>query len=318
MDDCNMIKLMPTIFENYDCIQAIIANVLNHYKTPWQLMFMDVIGFEYSKLDGGGFKLHTGGIGEEALEKIYGIRQLSFTAQNISKIKDLINNNDLLCLYIDGFYCPWHNAFNKHHIAHYLLAVGFSDLNNTIICADPFFTTELKELPMQCVTFTEKNFVIRMNINEIADINNIYYKSKCYLKSTINNLFDNAKPYWERINDFSNYLSLDGLRKELYDYKDSAFIDWLISLNFLSKSRKCFIESLHYLSQIYQINFDASINDFEQLSKEWIKLKLCLLKHYYKKQNSADVLQNVRLQINALAEKEKISISNMNDCLKSL
>ncbi len=78
-----MIKLKPVIFENYDCVQAIIANVLNHYKTPWQLMFMGVIGFEYSNLDGGGFTLYTGGKAREALEKIYDIRQLPFAAQTI-------------------------------------------------------------------------------------------------------------------------------------------------------------------------------------------------------------------------------------------
>lgn len=83
MDGCNMIKLIPDIFENYDCVQAIIANVLNHYNTPWQLMFAGVIGFEYSKFDGGGFTLHTGNTDEEALDKIYGIRELPFAAQSI-------------------------------------------------------------------------------------------------------------------------------------------------------------------------------------------------------------------------------------------
>jgi len=258
-----MIKLMPVIFENYDCVQAIIANVLNYYKTPWQLMFISVIGFEYSKLDGGGFTLYTGGNAREAIEKIYDIRHLPFAAQTIFELKNSIKNNDLLCLYIDGFYCPWHIAFKKYHIEHFLLAVGFSDSNNTIICADPFFTTDLKELPIQYVTFTQLNFVIRMDQNEIADINSIHNKSIYYLKSTIGNIFKSTTPYWETINDFSNYLSLEGLRKELYDCKeDSEFIKWLISINFISKARNCFVESLLYLAQLYKIDFNVSFNDY--------------------------------------------------------
>lgn len=318
MDECHMIKLIPVIFENYDCVQAIIANILNYYKTPWQLMFIGVIGFEYSQLDGGGFTLHTGGKAREVLEKIYGIRELPYAAQSIFELKNSINNNDLLCLYIDGFHCPWHNAFNKYHIEHFLLAVGFSDSNNTIICADPFFTTDLKELPIKYVTFTHINFVIRMNQNEIADINSIHNRGMCYLKSTISNIVRNNKPYWETINDFANYLSLEGLRKELYDCKDSEFIKWLISINFIAKARNCFNESLIYLAQLYKIDFSGSINDFQELSKEWTKLGLCLLKYYYKQKCSFDVLQNIKLQIKVLSEKEKTSINNINKCLANL
>lgn len=317
-NECHMIKLMPVIFENYDCVQAIIANVLNHYKMPWQLMFIGVIGFDYSKLDGGGFILHTGGKAREVLEKIYGIRELPFAAKTIIELKNSINNNDLLCLYIDGYYCPWHSAFNKYHIEHFLLAVGFSDSNNTIICADPFFTTDLKELPIQYVTFTQTNFVIRMDQNEIVDLNSIHNKSICCLKSTIVNIFKSTKLYWETINDFSKYLSLEGLRKELYDCKDSSFIKWLISIDFISKARNCFIESLRYLDKLYKIDFNVSINDFQELSKEWTKLRLCLLKHYYKQKCSFDVLQNIKLQIKSLSEKEKIGISNINECLANL
>lgn len=312
-----MLRLMPVIFENYDCVQAIIANVLNYYNTPWQLMFIGAVGFEYIKLDDGGFVLHTGGQDEEVLNAIYGINELPVAAQSISELESSISNKDLICLYIDGFYCPWHNAFNNHHISHYLLAVGLNNSNNTVICADPFFTNDLKELPMKSVTFTEKNFVLRINNREISNINIIHQKSLRYLKYNINQL-KNTRPYWEEINEFSSYLSLDGLRKELFDYQDSAFIEWLISLNFLSKSRKCFVESLCYLSQVYKISFERSINDFMQLSREWIKLKLCLLKYYYKKQYSPDVLQNIKLQIKALAEKEKVCIIRMSDFLNSL
>ena len=313
-----MLQLTPVVFENYDCVQAIIANVLKHHRTPWQMMFLGVMGFEYIELDEGGFKIHTGGVCEEVLNEIYGIYEEPFVSRDFLNIKEAIRNDDLLCLYIDGFDCPWHNAYKKHHIAHYLLAVGLNDYKKTIICADPFFSEELKELAIQEDILTRKNFIIRWNREDIFDLKNIYNRSLWCLKNTISNMIRNPKPYWETINDFSLYLSESGLQKELFSCDDNAFNDWIISLNFLSKARNCFVEALSYVSRMYSLDLNDSINDFEQLSKDWLKLKLYLLKQYYKSKKSCDVLQHIKLQIRNLAEKEKTSIYKLNECLRSL
>lgn len=70
-----MYNIKPVIFENYNCLETIIANILKHYKKQWKLMFIGNLGFDYQINNDEGFWISPGYNNIKVLNEIYSIYQ---------------------------------------------------------------------------------------------------------------------------------------------------------------------------------------------------------------------------------------------------
>ena len=295
-----MIHINPVFFENYNCVQSIIANILHYRNQPWSPMFMGELGFTYEKTANNGFTLDTGSKDMQVLDHLYGITEIPLKIKSLDELKSALSCERWICLYVDGYICPWHTAYHKQHIDHYLLIIGIDKSEQSIICADPFFTSEIQRLPYRDIEWTNKSIELKV-MNKPFSYENIFP----FFRSIIQELISSTVPYWIIIKEFSDYLSLEGMERELFSYQDCAFINWLISVNFLSKARKNFVESLIYISKKNKFCPAHIADAFSQLSEEWMKLKICLLKYYYKKNATYQSLQAVKSHLTVLADMEE-------------
>lgn len=145
--------------EQYNCIENVLATLMNTWEKEYALMFSKNWGFtmlpsEMSKDDLIGYRIGGGEYNVwECLETYHDVCTKLFESEDMEKQMDVLDNElaegNPVVLQIDGFYTPWKDIYNKYHFSHYCLVVNKDDLNDSYGCIDPYENSLINLLPKE-------------------------------------------------------------------------------------------------------------------------------------------------------------------------
>lgn len=145
----------PVHYSSYTCIEDIIACVANYWKRAHVLMFSEVWNFRYDPMEGKllpfGDRIRTNKGNYGAYTRYHGL-SIEHTGEMkygslMPLIKDNLADNRPVAIYIDSYWCPWNEAYQKHHFPHYCLIIDLDDEKEIARCLDPYLTGDIQELP---------------------------------------------------------------------------------------------------------------------------------------------------------------------------
>ena len=94
---------------------------------------------------------------------------ISFFSNKLSfmDLKKIEWDNEKIIFGIDAYYCPWNLAFQKEHINHFIVAISIDKKKETIICIDPFVSSELHEVKIDTFQRMYRNTRIIKDIKPV-------------------------------------------------------------------------------------------------------------------------------------------------------
>lgn len=150
--DCfiSTILYLLDIWERKELIKPILLLTYGfHYNVNWKTVD-DTIVFSYMK--------------EEILKELNycGILYQEETRLEIEESRKSPYINEQMVLIVDGYVCPWHQAYKTYHVDHYLVLKKITE--DKMIVIDPFFDREEFELNNK---FVLKKIIFRNVENQI-------------------------------------------------------------------------------------------------------------------------------------------------------
>ena len=138
-----------------------------HYNSQWQTLD-DTIVYSYLKED---ILAELSSCGIHHQEKDISVGEWPDNSTDVNEVNILV---------VDGFECPWHQAYQTYHVNHHLVLKHI--FQNRIMVVDPFFEqrefefekkTELKQITIKNVENKRDVFMPKREINKVEYMDNI-------------------------------------------------------------------------------------------------------------------------------------------------
>ncbi len=104
------------------------------------------------------------------------------------KIKDFeeldFNNSEGILVWVDGYYCPWNDAYGKTHISHFFLAKDYDRSSDSLVCSDPYLDKQEVMMPIA---------VLQKSQYRIFEIKKVAAKKNIRVESALQLLFSHIK-----------------------------------------------------------------------------------------------------------------------------
>ena len=90
----------------------------------------------------------------DLLEQLYGVRLkmepvIGNPADKIKAIQDELSRRNPVIVFLDSYYCPWCNDYQKkHEFEHCFIVIGLDEEKRMVQCVDPFFTKQREEMDL--------------------------------------------------------------------------------------------------------------------------------------------------------------------------
>lgn len=309
------LAVKPIRRDYYSCIDGILATMANYFGKACSLMFIGYFGFEYSAR-----KEDATSIGEKLSEGIqcysrYSLHRyhnLKATWHNIDNYKKLhsiivnsLNDSIPMGVYLDSFFCPWNNAYQKFHINHYVLIIGINDVENKYICLDPYSSEERYQLSYE---FLEKGFREYISFEDdqrsyanfsLSNILQENFYSKEHLES-IEQKYDNIMLF---ACDLTKHIDID---REISPWNGDLQSTVLFrKINSIGKDRAKFAYTLRSLSYVFESSDIYYISlEVEKLCNCWDNVNSLLFKYHFRRTESIPTA--IYEKLNFIAEAERL------------
>lgn len=285
------LDVKPVIKKTYNCRESIIASAASYLGLDYEMMFIMSWGFNFevvvseSKYTRLGDRIDQGwGDPLSCLKYFHGLEVVknNFTVfeQNIELIKSELKEERCIGIYIDAYFCPWNPAFNKSHIIHYCLAVGFDDASEILLCIDPYISNKTEYLPLsvyekgygECLTFKKTNIQ-----DEKPILNYVLGLAIDKMRSTERGLNS-----FGQIREFAECLqrSFD-VSYEILECKDIRFLPLIRKIVEIGNNRLNFSIALEYIEKKYGFN---EVTDFKNrmviIWRKWSQISTWLIKAF--------------------------------------
>lgn len=141
-----------------DCMMGAIVNAALYYGMDYAYLYRGIWVFRFEPSNGQNNcfwkRLSTEELvnSHKQIELYHGLQVLRYEACNKEEflavlIEELWNENPV-AIGFDAFYCPWSGVYHKHTLLHFCLVVGLDEENGNILCADPYFMTNIRPCPI--------------------------------------------------------------------------------------------------------------------------------------------------------------------------
>lgn len=308
------------------CIDDNITAVLQYYRKNYEYLYTNGLNFKYSpKLEQGEhvlghmrtFCMYSLGKQETLeelsyLQELFGIETKIIYNENITKpalknlIKNSIDNNNPVCLFLDTYYVPWHNYFEQFHMPHSFLVNDYNDNSNCLICTDNYLCEDHAMLPYEKISFCT-NIVI---------FNKLESKSCISIKDVLLQIINgleccNKLKNSDSIREFSDDVrSISIYNKEKEMYQDLNSSQFLFGLKCIEYGRKNISDMFSYMSKEFLLLEDKFIWLSQRLnfiSEQWHLVIVFIIKGFYSNKISFYAEKAANLLIEIAENEEKVS-----------
>ncbi|MFZ5351507.1 MAG: hypothetical protein ACOZCL_02150 [Bacillota bacterium] len=284
------IDIEPFHEPHRNCLEDIYASIAIWLKREYILMHAYSWDFGFSASNDRykllGHRISTCRNGIAVLEKAFllehylGIRITQYVQQfeeNLSIIKRETSEGRPVAIYINGFWCNWNPAYQKHDIAHYCLAVDIEE--DYIVCTDPYFELRRVRLPIENY---KKEFGKVITFAFLDDMDNEDWSKiilSCANKPLIgingNSDFANMRKLAEEIKNS------DSIDKEFEEFPNIEFSPFLMTLYSIGWGRKKNASVFLHLGNKYNVEeLKLYADKLEQACSKWLAIKNLIIKYH--------------------------------------
>ncbi|WP_010244000.1 BtrH N-terminal domain-containing protein [Acetivibrio cellulolyticus] len=291
-----MLNIKPININGNNCIDSFLFSYAISLQREAPMVFSEDIGFLYSPADPEhpevlGNRISTGlKLKFPLFEKYCGIKSDMHPPSSYEDILRVIKENleqqRPVAVYIDAFWCPWHKFYNKVHDDHFCLVIGI-DSESNLTCIDPgLYIENTCTLPFD---FFKNGFGYYMTFQVSTITEKLDYTS--VLKASLERAITSKST--ENIRQFAEDIKFKlNMTEEFKDFKakSSWSVDLLKNLEQISGARENYAKFLGYISEKCKeprlSNFSA---DLLELQTKWQMVKVQLTKCYFMKSIEASI-----------------------------
>lgn len=330
-----LLTVEPIRQEYFSCIDGILATMANYFDRPYALMFMGYMGFVYVPDQQGantfGEKLLYGiqRYSRYALYTYHHVKASWHDAENYTSLHDTvvqaIKQFRPIGVYLDSFFCPWNLAYQKFHINHYVLVIGFDETDAAYICLDPYASTEKYRLPYSCLQKGFREYILfekdipqnkaSFSLFDILHENLYSYAYTAYFENMYHAILQFAS-------DLAAHIDTHLETREWNGDLQSALL--FRRINNLGKNRMKFSSALHCLGDAFENDDLHNIaSEAEKLRNGWDILNSLLFRLHLTGKESVKSIFYERLALTAQKEKNlslqliKIAENNKKQIISS-
>jgi hypothetical protein len=281
-----ILDIKPLHFEGAYCHEDFVFSIAAHYNRKYELAFCESWDFKFWPEDPEfpgllGNRISKGNSNMlKLLEKYCGIKTEIYHPTDfedlITTIQNELSNLLPIGIFIDKYWCPWTNEYQKLHHPHYCLAVGI-DSDKNLYCIDPSMNKDTSILPISDFSKGFKE-CFKFRIDEIM-CNHDYL---ALIRESIEKIIKSQ--YIEMLEDFINeFKSSFNFNMEYRNYTISywdVYIDRNIRL--ISGSRMNFARFVEFIAAKTQITaLTDCIDDINVIASKWNTIRCILVKSYH-------------------------------------
>lgn len=324
-----MIPIEPTYKDTNNCLQNVLSGVLCWKKIDPIFLYLDSWNFGYENKnnlfgnsifpsrDNTWYNKNT----FEILKECYGIkiaiREVNDFLDFLDEVREELKRGDPVCIELDVFLCEWHIAYEVYHLPHSCLIVDADDFY--LYC---LIQSNHKEKSIGKIELSKlKNNVYKYMLFDFSNLKKEKYdlNVKKFLKRsaqrTLCRLNDSRSDFCvmrECANNMENNLIL---KNEMSDIKDVWAIPLIRCFDWVVWSRKNYFELLNSFVNLVDNNILLeTIDEFENIVKNWTKLKNILIKNILVNPNHFNV-KDITEVLFEISEQEELLAQNIINSL---
>ncbi|MDM5436487.1 hypothetical protein QUG28_28025 [Bacillus hominis] len=252
------------------------------------------------------------------LEKFHGIRLNTIELNNTEHFRYIMKNalikKQPIVTFIDSFWLPWEEGFQRYSIPHAFLTVGFDERSKCLYCTDNNIGQQNVALDWE---YIEKGFINYAITFELLDKPLGYGLWKEIIKNAVLRVYYHDS--FNKMRSFSKAIKKDlDIKQELQGYSDKW---WRAPIYFklreIIRGRKLFADGLFYLGNKNNITELCKLgDDLVSAAAQWEVVRGLLIKALHMK-NADKVIERASLRIDEIAYIEEQIASQMKNIVYS-
>jgi hypothetical protein len=281
-----MLDIKPLHEEGRDCFTDMVVSVAEWSKINYELAFVEAWNFKF--LDQNPKQLKSIGVNikpdwgrwQFLLRFYHGLQVVSFRSTSLETlllVKRELSMGRPVIIFIDSFYCPWHDNYQKHYgLKHTCMVVGIN--GNNLFCVDSMPLNTGAILPIEDFikgVFGNATFVIALNESNEAKWTGI-------IEEAVKRILDkkDGKNAIDSILDFSDCLEKYlNLKKEREGFKNLWDVPLFKGLHSICGGRTHFAKALHFLALQNGIgDLIPIVDDLKLVGSRWAIIRGMLIK----------------------------------------
>lgn len=308
-------KKMPRPFINNNlpfCFEDCIATLANYLGLEYEFMFMESWNCNY-RYNGESCEIETDRVLETQVA-MYSKLLSIWHGICLEKVKDdyisleiiqgYLSQGNPIILLIDTYWCPWDPIYQKEHLFHTVLIIGFDKEEDSFICLDPYYDMEtyffpfadLKQSPMMLFTYHV------VNVNYSMDM----------LKESLLKCPQSLLEKKDDVNAFHNLRQIGMLfeqdKIDIYKYAGDLF--WKSPIFYLLNELTCSRHKYMLALKLYALQNGKMLNgrvleqEKEALEK-WTILRGMVIKAICLKKRNTEIIKKIKQLLDEIAGMEE-------------
>jgi len=305
----------PKHTDTYNCLEDVLECLASSYGREHILMYENAWDFYYyddNKNRKIGNRVEAGEYNAwKSLEINHGIIHKYHFTSNMDKqyeiLKSGIKNDNPVVLWLDGYYVPWTNVYQKLHMKHFIIVIDYKS-DDEISVVDPYWNGKVNVFNKKFF-YLSKAKCITTSLEKEVEIDPERLVGDA-VKNTLreeNNAFDCMREFAKEVEDkFDLHKELEGF--EVLIYNCPLFMQ-LAEVFF---RRKNYAKMLHYLANNYDNQFFESWGkEMDEIGAKW-QVTREILVSIAKGKESIDCVPTFVQNVMELADKEEKLAKSIN------
>ncbi len=253
-----MNTFLPKHTDTYNCLEDVLECLATSYHREHMLMFADAWDFSYyphnntTKL---GNRIEAGEYNAwRNLELNHGIKSKYHVTSDMDKqyalLKSSLQKDSPVVLWLDGYYVPWTNVYQKLHLKHFIIVIQYEG-EDKISVVDPYWNQKINIFTKELFYLSKAKCITSYCVDKPVIVPEVV------VGNAVKNLIRKEHHAFNLMRDFANEISnnLD-LSKELENFEVLIYnCPLFMQLAEVFFRRKNYGKLLHYLAAAYQKPF---------------------------------------------------------------
>lgn len=174
-----MPEFRPVHTVTYNCLEDVLECIATGFKREHLLIYADAWDFNFfaraidshkiigNRIEAGEYNAW------DNLSGYHGIKsKCHFTSKRDKQfeiLKTILKTGEPVVLWLDGYYVPWTNVFEKLHMKHFIIAIGIDEDEKMISAIDPYWNKKINKLPYKYFDLSEAK-CIGFSLLEVPEI----------------------------------------------------------------------------------------------------------------------------------------------------
>lgn len=308
----------PQHTDTYNCLEDVLECLATSYHREHMLMFADAWDFSYYSGDGTakiGNRIEAGEYNAwRNLELNHGIQsKYHFTSamdKQYTLLTSSLQKDSPVVLWLDGYYVPWTNVYQKLHLKHFIIAMEQLD-EETIGVIDPYWNRKINIFKKELFYLSKAKCITSCCVEEPVIVPEVLVgKAVKKLMTKEHHAFNNIRGFANEIAD-----NLD-LTKELENFEMLIYnCPLFMQLAEVFFRRKNYAKLLHYLAVNYHKPFmEEWSGEMNLIGEKWESTReilVCIARG----ERSAEAVHEFATGVLQLADREEELAISMNQIL---